>query len=289
MSERGVVVKFLDQKGFGFIKPSNGDDDVYVHANNVSGEALGEGDEVRYDVEVNERNGKTQAVNVTGGSGNSRGGGRRTGKTGESTGTVTRFYDGRGYGFIRPDEGGEELFVSRDDVFGGGLLDGDAVTYDETTNQRNGKLKAVNVSGGTGGSSWGKARGKGYGGSKSDGWNEGRSEGGESLKSKSSGKGKRSDSPPRVLQTGRAGTVAVFLDRKGFGFIKPDESADGSDLVVLREDVIGGGLLDGDRVVYALAEDPRSSKMRAVNVMGGTGGERWGRPGQGKGDRETDA
>ena len=43
-----------------------------------------------------------------------------------------------------------------DDVYGGGLLDGDEVTYDETTNNRNGKLKAINVAGGTGGNSWGR-------------------------------------------------------------------------------------------------------------------------------------
>ena len=49
-----------------------------------------------------------------------------------------------------------------DDVYGGGLLDGDDVLYDETSNDRNGKLKAVNVSGDTGGSNWGKGHeGKG--------------------------------------------------------------------------------------------------------------------------------
>ena len=72
-----------------------------------------------------------------------------------------------------------------DDVFGGGLLDGDEVKYDETTHDRNGKLKAINVVGGTGSNSWGKGdEGKGdswgKGGSgkgdrkgKSDGWGKG--------------------------------------------------------------------------------------------------------------------
>merc|ERR1719503_88242 len=83
------------------------------------------------------------AVNVTGGTG------------GETWGKGGRKGGGKGNP-DKPEKEGEELLVSRDDVYGGGLLDGDKVTYDETTNERNGKPKAINVSGGTGGSSWGK-------------------------------------------------------------------------------------------------------------------------------------
>eukprot|EP00448_Togula_jolla_P000077 CAMPEP_0170607602 /NCGR_PEP_ID=MMETSP0224-20130122/21141_1 /TAXON_ID=285029 /ORGANISM="Togula jolla, Strain CCCM 725" /LENGTH=144 /DNA_ID=CAMNT_0010932777 /DNA_START=57 /DNA_END=491 /DNA_ORIENTATION=+ len=89
------------------------------------------------------------------------------------SGTVKFFNDEKGFGFISQDDGGMDVFVHRNDVSGGGLLDGDNVFYDEMMDNRNGKLKATNVSGGTGGDSWGRGGGfskggggKGFGGPK---------------------------------------------------------------------------------------------------------------------------
>jgi CspA family cold shock protein len=61
-------------------------------------------------------------------------------------GTVKWFSDEKGYGFISPDDGGEDLFVHYSGIEGGGfktLEEGVRVTY-ETTQGRKG-MQAVNV------------------------------------------------------------------------------------------------------------------------------------------------
>lgn len=58
----GTVKFYNDQKGFGFIQPDDGSQDVFVHATaleraGVSG--LAEGQKVSFDTEVDSRSGKT--------------------------------------------------------------------------------------------------------------------------------------------------------------------------------------------------------------------------------------
>jgi CspA family cold shock protein len=53
--QRGTVKWFSDEKGYGFITPQDGSEDVFVHRNNVSGlnweDSLREGETVEYDTE----------------------------------------------------------------------------------------------------------------------------------------------------------------------------------------------------------------------------------------------
>ncbi|CAE8629418.1 unnamed protein product [Polarella glacialis] len=76
MACQGTVKMWNDEKGFGFIQPSDGSEDVFVHRSVLQGsDALEKGDEVSYDSEYDDRKGKTKAINVSGGTGQSQGGG----------------------------------------------------------------------------------------------------------------------------------------------------------------------------------------------------------------------
>lgn len=46
----GVVKFFNYSKGFGFITPDNGGDDVFVHTTGVEGDALNENDKVEFEI-----------------------------------------------------------------------------------------------------------------------------------------------------------------------------------------------------------------------------------------------
>merc|ERR1712228_1119201 len=67
----GTVKKFLADKGFGFIKPKDGGEQIFVHRK-VHGDGtdrsayLEEGDEVEYEVEYDDRKGKYAATSCTG-------------------------------------------------------------------------------------------------------------------------------------------------------------------------------------------------------------------------------
>jgi len=74
----GIVKKWFDDKGFGFITPDNGGEDAFIHRSNLDGaEALTEGDAVRFETEWDDRKGKMKCSTcslVGGGSGGGYGG-----------------------------------------------------------------------------------------------------------------------------------------------------------------------------------------------------------------------
>ena len=58
----GTVKFYNAQKGYGFIQPDGGDKDVFVHATALERagiSSLNEGQKVKFDTQVDARNGKT--------------------------------------------------------------------------------------------------------------------------------------------------------------------------------------------------------------------------------------
>ena len=64
---QGTVKWFNGQKGFGFIKPDDGSQDVFVHISAVERaglQGLNEGQRVSYEVVANRKTGKSSAENL---------------------------------------------------------------------------------------------------------------------------------------------------------------------------------------------------------------------------------
>merc|ERR1712217_752075 len=85
MSESGTLKKFFADKGFGFITPDDGGDDLFVHVKESPdlGEGCQGGESVSYEKEWNDRKNNYQAVRCTvtgGGGGGGGGGGSKGGK-----------------------------------------------------------------------------------------------------------------------------------------------------------------------------------------------------------------
>lgn len=63
---RGTVKWFNDSKGYGFIQPPDGSEDVFVHFSSIVGEGfrtLAEGEEVEFEIRETEKG--LQAANVS--------------------------------------------------------------------------------------------------------------------------------------------------------------------------------------------------------------------------------
>lgn len=65
--ESGTVKFFNEQKGFGFIAPDNGGNDVFVHITALERaglRSLSQGQKVSFDTEQDRRSGKTAVANI---------------------------------------------------------------------------------------------------------------------------------------------------------------------------------------------------------------------------------
>jgi len=166
MSNGGTVKWFNSQKGFGFITPDTGGEDLFVHQSaieSVGFRTLSEGQLVSYN-EV-EEDGKFKAVSVTpkgggsvGGPGKARGGKPTTQprkwpegvdpSEGKQIGAVKWFNSEKGFGFVAPASGGDDLFVHQSAIHAPGfrsLMEGEEVEFKVI--EERGKMKAIEVTG----------------------------------------------------------------------------------------------------------------------------------------------
>jgi len=144
--QRGTCKWFNSTKGFGFITPADGSEDLFVHQTSLYSRGfrnLAENEDLEFDVEV-DPNGRKKAVNVTGPNGDfvkgedsrsrdfagGRGGGYGGARDGGRSGGYGGGYGGdRGYGGGERSYGGDRSYGGGQGGYGGGYGGGRGGSY----------------------------------------------------------------------------------------------------------------------------------------------------------------
>ena len=65
-TEKGKLIKWIEEKGFGFIKPDNGSNEIFIHMSALKGMSRKPivGDVINYQISIDD-NGKTRAINAS--------------------------------------------------------------------------------------------------------------------------------------------------------------------------------------------------------------------------------
>jgi CspA family cold shock protein len=116
--QQGTVRWYDLERGFGFLAPDDGSDDIFVHVSQVQGEgaarALREGQTVEFETGEGPRGPQALHVAVTGDV--------APDATLGVLATVSWYEPAKGYGFAAPDGGGAEVFVHSSAIVTGGVL-----------------------------------------------------------------------------------------------------------------------------------------------------------------------
>ena len=160
-----------------------------------------------------------------------------------ATGTAKRWNAQKGFGFIAPDDGGDDVFCHFSAIQDGAMLkQGATVTFEKVFDESKGKERAEQVTGGS--------PREDYDGSGKPWRGEGEVQGGVT-----------GDPPPGMQQ----GTVK-FWNTKGFGFIETGEG----DLFCHFSAISDGNALSAGAVVhFSKGFDASRGNDRADEVIGG--------------------
>lgn len=128
---KGTMLRWNSERGFGFIKPGDGGDDIFCHISNlVDGEdSVRDGDPVSYVLEFDDRAEQNRAVSVRYIGTEVRGAAERM------NGTITNWNSEKGFGFIKPEgspKNSKDLFCHISvlpKAIQETIKDGDVVTY----------------------------------------------------------------------------------------------------------------------------------------------------------------
>ena len=232
---RGTVSWYEPAKGYGFITPDGGGDEIFVHSSAiVGGGVVSDGQRVAFLVVEGEKGPQADHLLPLGAQP-----APQAGASDGADGTVSWYDEYKGFGFITPESGGPDVFVHVRALVDGlpELGEGDRVTYDTVLSEKGPQARDVRL-----------ARGSAPRRAPATATTRARS-----------GQRESSDVPAR----GGEGVVARYDAERGFGFIAPDTG--GADLFVHVSVLRGAEALHpGDRVRYQVRQSDRGPQADRV-------------------------
>lgn len=229
----GTIKWYEPAKGYGFASPDGGGAEVFVHSSAiVTGGVVTAGQRVAFVVGEGERGPQAEHVVPL-----AAGTGEAPAEDG-ADGTVSWYDAGKGFGFITPDDGGQDVFVQVRELPEGltGLAGGDRVTYEVVQGDRGPQARGLQLR---------------------------RGPAPRVTPTPSAAAGPRRAKPHAAPARPGEGVVARYDAERGFGFITPD--AGGADLFV-HMSVLGGAepLQKGERVRFKVRQSDRGPQADRV-------------------------